>query len=69
VLIKNWYGDDGDQLDALYAGDHVLMRDQVDQLVNAMAAFDIPDGVGVIIPQEARTELEPVLTSVWQVAS
>jgi Ca2+-binding RTX toxin-like protein len=69
VLIKNWYGEEKDQLDALYAGDRVLMRDQVDQLVNAMAGFDVPEGVGVIIPQETHTELEPVLTSVWQVAS
>jgi Ca2+-binding RTX toxin-like protein len=69
VLIKNWYGDASDQLDVLYAGNHLLMREQVDQLVNAMAAFDIPEGVGVIIPAETRTELEPLLTSVWQLAS
>lgn len=69
IIIKNWYGDDADQLDALTAGDYQLMRNQVDQLVNAMAVFDIPEGVGVIIPEDARTELEPVLTSVWQLAS
>tara|TARA_R110001599_G_scaffold353823_1_gene599174 strand:- start:50524 stop:56700 length:6177 start_codon:yes stop_codon:yes gene_type:complete len=69
VIIKNWYGDGGDQLEGLYAGDYLLMRDQVDQLVNAMAAFDIPEGVGVIIPDETLAEVEPVLTSVWQLAS
>jgi Ca2+-binding RTX toxin-like protein len=69
VLIKRWYADEADQLDAIYAGGRVLVRDQVDQLVNAMAAFDVPEGVGVLIPEQTRTELEPVLTSVWQLAS
>ena len=69
VIIKNWYGDDADQLDALCAGEYQLMRTQVDQLVNAMAVFDIPEGIDAVIPEQARFELEPVLTSVWQLAS
>ena len=68
VLVRNWYSEEASQLDAVYAGDHVLMHDQVDQLVNAMAAFDVPDGVGEVISEQARIELEPVLASVWQLA-
>ncbi len=68
VLVKHWYADEANQLDAIHAGDRVLMYAQVDQLVNAMAAFDVPSGVGSVIPQQALTELEPVLTSVWQLA-
>jgi hypothetical protein len=66
VLIRNWYNDEASELDAVYAGGRVLMYDQVDQLVNAMAAFDVPDGVGEVISQQARAELEPVLAAVWQ---
>ena len=68
VLVRDWFNDEASQLDAIYAGDHVLMHGQVDQLVNAMAAFDVPDGVGDVISEQARTELEPVLASVWQLA-
>jgi len=66
ILIRGWYADEGDQLDAIYASDGVLMRAQVDQLVNAMAAFDVPEGVDVRISEEAREALVPVLASVWQ---
>lgn len=66
ILIRGWYADEGDHLDAIYASDGVLMRDQVDQLVNAMAAFDIPEGVDARISEQAREELAPVLASVWQ---
>lgn len=69
VVIKKWYSDEAAQLDAVYAGDRFLMRDQVDQLVNAMAAFDVPEGVGVMIPDEVRLALEPVLASAWQTAA
>ncbi len=68
VLVRDWYNDEASQLDAIYAGGHVLMHGQVDQLVNAMAAFDVPDGVGEVISEQARIELEPVLASVWQLA-
>ena len=69
VMIKNWYDAPQDQLDAIYAGDFVLLRGEVDQLVSAMATFDVPEGVGVTIPEQARIELEPVLASVWQLAA
>jgi Ca2+-binding RTX toxin-like protein len=69
VLIRNWYANEESQLDAIYAGGHVLMRDQVDQLVSAMAAFDVPEGVDAFIPGQTALELEPVLTAVWQSAA
>ena len=37
-------------------GPDTLLRNQVDQLVAAMAAFDVPEGVGAVMPPEARTE-------------
>ncbi len=68
VRISNWYGSEADQLDAVYAGDQVLARTQVDQLVSAMAAFGRPDAEGDIVSGQLREELEPVLASVWQLA-
>ncbi|MBP6683386.1 MAG: hypothetical protein KA159_08715, partial [Halioglobus sp.] len=69
VLIKDWYLSEASQLDAIHAGGHVLLRDQVDQLVSAMAAFDVPEGVDAIIPGQTALELAPVLSAVWQVAA
>ncbi len=68
VKVKGWFANDRQQLDAIYAGDRVLLRNQVGLLVNAMASFDVPTGVGVIIPPDTRLALEPVLASVWEAA-
>ena len=69
VKISNWFVDDLNQLETVEAASGVyLHRDQVDQLVAAMAAFDVPDGVGAVIPEDTRQQLEPTLTAVWQVA-
>ena len=38
-----------------------LLRDQVDQLVSAMAAFDVPEGVDAIIPGQTALELAPAI--------
>ena len=66
VRVKNWYRETSHQLDAVTAGGQELLFDQVDQLVSAMAAFDVPDGVGTIIPPEVRQQLEPALAAAWQ---
>ena len=68
VKVSNWYTDDSNQLDTIEAGNLQLHRDQVDQLVNAMATFDVPDGVGAVVPDDVRQQLEPTLASVWQVS-
>ncbi|MEM6581758.1 MAG: hypothetical protein AAF699_10820, partial [Pseudomonadota bacterium] len=69
VVIEDWYTHESSQLDALYAGSHALMRNQVDQLVNAMAGFEAPAGADTFIPDAVRTELKPVLAAVWQSSS
>ncbi|MCB1844553.1 MAG: hypothetical protein KDI09_16450, partial [Halioglobus sp.] len=66
MLLENWYTDSAAQIDRFIAGDRVLLRNQVDQLVNAMASFDAPDGVGAVIPPDTRLQLEPVLAALWQ---
>ncbi|MCP5189056.1 MAG: hypothetical protein H6988_01550 [Pseudomonadales bacterium] len=66
ALISGWHANQGGQLDALYASDLVLVREQVKRLVSAMAAFDVPGGVDLRIPEEAHETLQPVLASVWQ---
>lgn len=68
VKVRGWFSSDRQQLDAIYAGDRVLLRNQVGLLVNAMASFDVPTGVGAVIPPDTRLALEPVLANVWEAA-
>lgn len=68
VQINDWFTRTSDQLDAIYAGDRVLLSNQVDQLVNAMAAYDVPYGVGAVVPHDAQTALDSTLISVWAMA-
>lgn len=66
VTVNNWFKGDDYHLDTIEAGSHVLQDGHVSQLVNAMAVFDVPAGVGEVIPQDTKYQLEPVLASVWQ---
>jgi Ca2+-binding RTX toxin-like protein len=66
IKLKNWYASPDSQVDVITAGDYSLLADQVDQLVAAMAAFDVPSGAGAVIPDPTRTELEVTLANSWQ---
>ena len=68
ILLENWYADSAAQLDIFTASERTLQRNQVDQLVSAMASFDIPEGIDAFIPADTRLQLEPTLASVWQAA-
>jgi Ca2+-binding RTX toxin-like protein len=66
VTVMDWYLDDDCQLDTFEAADYSLQNNQVAQLVNAMAVFDVPKGAGGVMPQEVQDQLAPVLASSWQ---
>ena len=68
LTFEQWYGSTAAPVDAIVAGEHELRYSQVDLLVNAMAAFATPEGVGAVIPEDVRQQLEPTLTAVWQAA-
>jgi Ca2+-binding RTX toxin-like protein len=65
IEVNNWYRNENEQLDAIYAGDNMLLRHQVDQLVSVMAAYTVPSGVDAFIPETVRVELDTTLTTVW----
>ncbi len=65
VIVKNWYNHADNQLDSIEAGGLTLLNSQVDQLVNAMAAYNVPLGVGQVIPQQAKDDLKTVLVNTW----
>jgi len=67
VTVKNWYRRDRYQIEEITtsAGD-VLHNNQVDQLVQAMAAFS-PSSSGLIsLTEDEQNQLTPVIASAWQ---
>ncbi|MES9957227.1 MAG: putative Ig domain-containing protein [Sedimenticola sp.] len=66
VTIKDWYISESAKVDVITANDLALQENQISQLVNAMAVFDVQLGDGDIIPRDIQDELAPILTSGWQ---
>ncbi len=66
--IKHWYSGEDYQVERIEVGASVLINTQVEQLVSVMASYDVPNGVGNIIPSETQDALQPVLASTWQAA-
>ena len=66
VTVENWYSSSTYQLDSVEVGSAVLLNNQVDQLVSAMASYAVPSGAGNVIPQDVKDELQPVLSEVWK---
>ena len=67
VTVKNWYNNTQNQVEEITtsAGD-ILHNNQVDQLVQAMAAFS-PDSSGSIsLTEDEQNQLTPVIASAWQ---
>jgi Ca2+-binding RTX toxin-like protein len=69
VQLQDWYMQATPQIGEVKTDEYTLLSAQVDQLVSAMAAFDVPDGVGAVVPEDTRLTLEPVLTSAWQLSA
>ncbi|MBU3068274.1 hypothetical protein KOI40_00470 [Aestuariicella sp. G3-2] len=64
VTIKNWFVE-GQMEQHIESENATLNSGAVEQLINAMAAFDAPQGAGSVVPQEARDALAPQLTAAW----
>jgi Ca2+-binding RTX toxin-like protein len=68
VTVKDWYTNSDNHIEEIQTSDAVLHSNTVDQLVNAMAAFNVPTGVGAVIPPEEEAQLQPIIASSWQVS-
>jgi Ca2+-binding RTX toxin-like protein len=68
VTVSNWYKGADYQLDSINTSSSVLLNNQVDLLVSAMAAYDVPSGAGNVIPQDAQNALQTTLAETWQTA-
>ena len=68
LRIEEWYNGERHQLDQFEVEGFVLLNTQVQQLVDAMASFDIPLGGGEVIPQEVKDQLQTLYADSWQAA-
>ena len=66
VYVSDWYSDTDKRIDAVEAGDGaVLVQTQVQQLVEAMAAFSPPDGTEITLAEDVQDQLQPALADAW----
>jgi Ca2+-binding RTX toxin-like protein len=69
VTIEGWYADAGRRVEQIIAGDgRVLLADDVDRLVAAMAVFDPVDATELALPLGSVPLLAPVIAATWQPA-
>ncbi|WP_409522914.1 calcium-binding protein [Nitrincola sp. MINF-07-Sa-05] len=67
ITIQNWYKDEQYQIEEFKAADgKVLMNNQVEALVSAMAEFSPPSEHSATIPDSYRDSLSSVITASWQ---
>lgn len=65
VKVKNWYKDDKFKLDQFVTESAALEMSSVEQLVQAMAAFSAPQGLGAEFTSEMEAQLQPALAAAW----
>ncbi|MEE3662980.1 calcium-binding protein [Brenneria sp. g21c3] len=66
VVVQNWYADAGQRLDSIQTDGASLSAANVDNLINAMAAFGSPRGGEIRLTPEQRPQFEQVLAANWQ---
>lgn len=66
VRLNSWYGSTPSRIDSFETSSgQMLLASQVDQLVQAMAAFSPPAPGQITLSQDQRSALTPVLAASW----
>ncbi len=66
VTVLDWYSGSAQRLEVIQAGSSSLYANQVDNLVNAMAAFGAPAGGEINLTQAQRDQLNVAIAANWQ---
>ena len=66
VTFQGWFEDNLTQIDAIETEDMVLLRSNVDKLVQAMASFNAQDGVSELSLQETKDQMATSIAEAWQ---
>ncbi len=66
VNIKNWFSNASYQVDSIAVGDMEIVNTQMNQLLQAMAGFGVPQGVDGRFTEEQKEAMAPVLSTYWR---
>lgn len=70
IEIDDWYKKDSSRVEVFeLSNGQMLLENQVQQLVNAMAVFDVPSSGSLDVPQEIQDNTQAVITTAWQPAA
>lgn len=69
VTVTNWFWRDNYQVETIQAGGMELVSAQMNQLVQALASFGAPAGVGGQWTDEQREQVNGVISTYWKPAS
>jgi len=66
IVINDWYLGSANHIERFKTSDGLTLHDnQVDDLVNAMADFDLPDIGETTLPENYVSTLDPLIASLW----
>ena len=68
VRSITWYSKPNKRIEEIHAGGQVLLESEVQQLVDAMAAFGAPVNGEVNLTQAEQNQIDSVIASVWSAA-
>ena len=70
ITIDQWYEGSDYQLDQFEVGSEtstsVLLNNQLDRLVTAMAAYSVSSGVGSVVAEDVQEKLASTIAAVWK---
>ncbi|WP_445354229.1 calcium-binding protein [Microbulbifer sp. EKSA008] len=69
VIVQDWFTDAANQLDTIRTDDAVITSSEIEQLVNAMAAFGAPSGGEITLTSEEQEQVNTAIASAWQVSA
>jgi acetolactate synthase regulatory subunit len=67
LTIKSWFSNQNKRLETIVTSDdgHVLVENQVQQLVDAMSVFNVQQQGNLNISQQDVESVQTVITEVW----
>jgi Ca2+-binding RTX toxin-like protein len=65
VTVQNWYSGASYKVESIQSGGMELVHMQMDQLIQALAAFGAPAGVDGGWTEEQKEALQPVIAAYW----
>ena len=66
IVVQDWFADTAQRLDVIQAGGSSLYANEVDNLVNAMAAFGAPSSGEIVLTASQRDQVNTLIAASWQ---